>query len=166
MALSDSNQDRFARVGRATFRIGSITFIVIGIAHTLTQFTTLSSPQVQEAYRAGGPIEVSGQSVDGWDLFAGVSILMGLYAITIGATGLVALATTARVDRLPPAGHSAINVVTLAAIATVGATLLGPLQLVGGLAGIVLFGLPLLAALRTREVAAPDRIAASRSGRP
>ncbi len=166
MALSDNTSDRLARVGRATFLIGSITFVVIGIAHTLTQFTTLSSPEVQAAYRAGGAIEVSGRSVDGWDLFAGVSVLMGLYAITIGATGLVALATTGRADVLPPPGHSAITVITLAAIAVVGAILLGPLQLVGGLAGIALFGLPLVAALRSRKVAPSDPAAASRSGRP
>ncbi|MEL6983865.1 MAG: hypothetical protein AAFO29_15675 [Actinomycetota bacterium] len=139
-----------ARIGRTTFLIGCITFIVIGLLHTVTQFTTLSKPEVQTAYRAGGPIDVNGSRVDGWDLFAGISVLMGLYSIAIGAFGLVALATTNRADRLPAPGHSAINVVTLGGITAVGATLLGPLQLIGGAVGMVLFGIPLAAARRRR----------------
>lgn len=157
MTLSDRNgpldtetsRPALARAGRTTFTIGSITFIAIGALHTLTQLTTLSDPIVQTAYRAGGPIDVNGQTVDGWELFAGVSVLMGLYAMTIGATDLIGLRSTGRADRLPPPALSVINVVTLAVIAVVGATLLGPLQLVGGLVGIALFGLPAIAALRS-----------------
>ena len=146
MALSDRNNSR--NLARSAHMIGSITFIAIGTLHTITQFTTLSSERVKAAYRAGGPIEVSGQVVDGWDLFAGTSVLMGVYAIAIGAFNLAALSTTTRPDRLAPPIVLAITLGVLWVILAVGATLLGPLQFFGGIAGLVLFGLPLVDALR------------------
>lgn len=160
MTLSATYQEAFimpssqpiagiARLGRLTHLIGSWTFIAIGAGHTATQFTTLSSDRVQDQYRAGGDIEVSGQVVDGWELFAGTSILMGVFAIALGALSLAALRTTTRHDRLTPAIFPTIGLAVVLCVLAVGASLLGPLQLYGGAAGVVMFGLPLLAVLKS-----------------
>lgn len=138
-----------ARYGRLAHLIGSWTFVGIGAGHTATQFTTLSSDRVQEQYRAGGDIEVSGQVVDGWELFAGTSILMGVFAIALGALSLAALRTTTRADRLTPPIFPTIGLAVVFCVLAVGATLLGPLQLYGGAAEMMMFGLPLLAVLRS-----------------
>lgn len=155
MALSDRNQQQGVdpasgvdRWGRGLFIAGSLVFIAVGLTHTATQFTTLSGETVRTAYRAGGPIALNTGDIDGWDLFAGVSVLMGLYAIALGVANLVALRAADRADGLPPAGTCAVNLAMLVAIGLVGIAYLGPLQIVGGLVGLVLFGVPLVRVLR------------------
>ena len=143
---------RLRQIARTTFIVGSVTFIVIGLAHTATQLTTLSGDAVVTAYRAGGPIAVNGEVVDGWDLFAGTSLLMGFYGVALGIANLGALAGSRRTDRLPPPGVSAANLAMLVGIAVVGVLYLGPLQSIGGAVGVALFSLPLAAALRHVDV--------------
>ena len=77
---------------------------------------------------------------------------MGVFAIAIGALSLGALRSTTRRDRLAPAVFPMIGLAVVLCILAVGATLLGPLQLYGGAAGVIMFGLPLVAVLKTEEV--------------
>ncbi|MEM9562642.1 MAG: hypothetical protein AAGA93_08510 [Actinomycetota bacterium] len=153
MALSDTNEPKgrsaAARLPRLTFGLGAAAFVAIGLLHTLTQATTLSGAEVQAAYRAGGDIDISGRVIDGWDLFAGTSLLMGFFAVAIGLLDAAVLVDSGRHHRLPPVSVSAVNVAVLVGIVAVGATLLGPIQLVGGSVGIVLFGITLNAARRS-----------------
>ncbi len=147
--------DRITRLGRISFAVGSVIFMVIGGLHLLTQFTTLSSLEVRDAYRAGGLIDVNGTAADGWDLFAGTSVLMGAAVVAVGALDLAGL--FGRPAPLgPPKAMAAITIAMLVTIAVVGAVYLTAAQLVGGIVGIVLFGWPLLfgrAALGGRGVA-------------
>ncbi len=135
------------RTARRTYIAGSITFILIGVLHTLTQFTELSTPEVADAFTSIGTIPVSGQEPAAWDLFRGTSYLMGFFSLAIGCDNLATLRTVGR-DALPPLAICITMVFTLIGVATMGVLFLGPLQLYGGLAGVVMFGLPLLAHVR------------------
>eukprot|EP00183_Erythrolobus_madagascarensis_P003266 CAMPEP_0185851734 /NCGR_PEP_ID=MMETSP1354-20130828/11303_1 /TAXON_ID=708628 /ORGANISM="Erythrolobus madagascarensis, Strain CCMP3276" /LENGTH=146 /DNA_ID=CAMNT_0028552777 /DNA_START=37 /DNA_END=477 /DNA_ORIENTATION=- len=144
--MVDKKNRSSTKIARILHTVGSATFIGIGVLHTVVQFTTLSSDEVQRAYRAGGAIEVTGQVVDGWDLFAGTSVLMGVFSMGVGALNFGALRTTTRPDGLTHPVFPAVTVGVLGCVIATGATLLGPLQLYGGMAGLVMFGVPLVAA--------------------
>ena len=121
-------------------------FILIGILHTVTQLTELSTPELEERYRVFGDIDVSGQTVAAWDLWQGTSLLMGFFAITIGLANLGALRSSA--DRRPPVVNCLATIVVLLSITWVGWAYLGPTQLFGGPFGVVLFSTALLAGRR------------------
>lgn len=130
------------RAGRRTYIAGGIAFIFIGLVHTATQLTTLSSDTVKAQYRAGGDIAVSGELVDGWHLFAGTSLLMGVFSLALGAMTLGVLRELGR----PLASVCAVNIAALIGVAIVGYAHLSWLQLYGGIVGVILFGIPLVSA--------------------
>lgn len=149
MALSDRNQSIHQtsagpdRLARRLYITGSVVFILVGLAHTATQLTTLSEPKVRAAYRAGGLIEVNGATIDGWELFAGTSLLMGFYGVAFGAANLVTLYRGRGNGGLPPAGTCIVSLAMLAGVTLVGVLHLGLQQILGGAFGLVLFGVPL-----------------------
>lgn len=132
-------------IGRRTYSAGSVAFLCIGAAHTLTQFTTLSTELVKAQLRMGGDIHVNGEIVDAWHLFAGTSLLMGLFSIAIGLLNLAALRAIGRPDPLV----CLVNIATVAGVGLVGAVRLSWLQLYGGALGIVLFGVPVAERIRS-----------------
>lgn len=137
--------DRLTRLGRTTFIIGSVVFILIGALHTFVQLTDMSASGIR------GPLEAIGkvENVDAtaWELWAGLGLLMGFFAIALGASNLAGL-----FDRhgsgQPALGVCLVNIAMLISISTIGVLYLGPLQLAGGPIGGVLFGIPAIAAFK------------------
>lgn len=125
------------KLGRTTYIVGSVTFIFIGVLHTLTHLTELSTPELKARFAAFGEIDVSGQTVAAWDLWQGTSLLMGLFALTLGLSNLGALRSSK--DRRPPVINCVATIAVLAAVGLIGWAYLGPLQMVGGPIGIGLF---------------------------
>lgn len=135
-----------SKLGRSTYIIGSVIFMLIGILHTVTHLTELSSPELEERYRAFGDIETSGQTVASWDLWQGTSLLMGFFAIAVGLANLGALRSSG--DRRPPVVNCLATMILLGTIGWIGWAYLGPLQLIGAPFGIMLFATALLAGRR------------------
>ncbi len=138
-----SSETGLRRYGRFTFKIGSITFIAIGALHTWTQATSLAAAGIRSDLEAIGIVE--GIDAQAWDLWQGIGFLMGLFSMALGLSNLAGL--QGRIDDYPAVGVCAVNVAMLAGITAIGAVYLGPIQLVGGPIGIVLFTVPILAQL-------------------
>ena len=135
------------RLGRVTFLIGAIAFIFIGALHTFVHMTELAGPELQDRFNAIGPVLLQGQDERAWDLFQGLSLLMGFFSMAFGVALIGALMQTPN-ETTP---HPIICISALAllvGIAAVGALHLSNFQVFGGLAGIVCFSVPLIA--RTR----------------
>ena len=134
---------------RRTYLAGSVIFIAIGVLHTVTQLTDLSTAEVEASFRSIGTIEVSGQQPEAWDLFQGTSYLMGFFALAIGVNNIAALRALGR-NALPPVGVCLGTIGVLLLVTLVGVLFLGPLQMAGGPVGIALFALPVAVARRER----------------
>lgn len=134
------------RISRFTFKLGSLIFVLIGSLHTFVQLTDLSTLEVKADLEAIG--DVPNLTANAWELWQGIGLLFGFYAIAIGLMNLASLRGRPTPD--PDPAICVINVMVLVAVTAIGALYLGPLQLFGGPAGIVMFGLPIVAELQAR----------------
>ena len=132
---------------RATYIAGCLAFIAIGALHTYVHATQLFGAELQGRFDAMGSIDVSGTTTASWDLFQGVSWLMGFFAIALGLANLGAL----RRGERPPTLNCVATIVMLASITIIGWAYLGPMQLFGGPFGIGLFGYSLLGGRSARR---------------
>lgn len=139
-------------LARKAFAVGSMGFIFIGGLHTVVHLMDLAGPDLQRRFTEFGAIEVSGQSTASWDLFQGISLLMGLFSVAVGLIDLSALRVTAE-NELPPVGVAVANMLMLTAIVLVGAAYLGPIQIYGGMFGITVFGIGPAVAIADRWLA-------------
>lgn len=127
------------KLARKAYGVGSIGFIFIGGLHTVVHLMDLAGPDLQRRFHELGAIDVSGQSTASWDLFQGISLLMGLFSVAVGLIDFSALRVT-KTSELPPIGVAVANMLMLLAIIMVGAAYLGPIQIYGGMFGITVFG--------------------------
>lgn len=139
--LAAQEPDRLRRIGRRTFKTGSILFVVIGLLHTFVQLTDMAADDIRSDLQAIGMVDRVG--ADAWDLWQGLGLLMGFFMIALGLSNLAGL--KGRIDSYPAAGVCAVNVAMFIAIAAIGYIHLGPMQLVGGPIGIIMFTIPMLA---------------------
>lgn len=128
--------------GRRTYVVGSVGFVFVGALHTAVHFAELAGADLEQRFDELGDIEVNGTIARSWDLFQGVSWLMGLFSIALGLVSLNALRAA---QGRPPLGICLINMAMLGAIVVVGVAHLGPLQIYGGLFGMTMFGIAAVA---------------------
>lgn len=143
------------KLASRTYRVGSIGFIAIGALHTYAHLSELAGDELKERFDDMGTILVQGTDAAAWDLFQGISLLMGFFSVILGVANLAAQRAAGR----PPVGVSLANMAMLASIAVIGMLYLGPLQVYGGMFGIAMFAMPVIAALRANA----DRAAARRN---
>lgn len=137
---------RRRRIARRLFTIGSITFIVIGGFHTQVHLADMSSADLKAEFDQIAPL----RGTDVWHLWNGLSLLMGFFAMAIGAANLAGLRARGP-EAWPAIGVCLVNAAALVAVGTIGVLHLGPLQTVGGPIGVLLFGLPALWAVTERR---------------
>lgn len=107
------------------FRVGAITWVVTGAGHTVLSFFLPSDPELDAVMRESqiqiGPLQLNAES-----LHRGVSLVMGLAVIVVGAL-LWMIANTLRTtpDRLRPFGVVAL-VATVLALAIAALWVPGP----------------------------------------
>jgi len=133
------------KLARRTYRIGSFGFIGIGALHTYAHVTELAGEELKGRFDEMGTILVQGTDAASWDLFQGVSLLMGFFSIVLGFANLAAERAAGR----PPAGVSLVNIAMLVSVMIVGVLYLGALQVYGSMFGITMFAIPVLAAWRS-----------------
>lgn len=127
---------RLNKLGQRTYLVGSIGFVVVGLLHTVTHGLELTGAELEQRFADLGNIDVSGTLSTSWDLFQGVSWLMGLFSI---ALGLLSLSAISAAGGRPPLAACVVNISMLAMIVVIGAAHLGPLQIYGGMFGITMF---------------------------
>lgn len=143
--ITRSGANRWRRIGRRTYTAGSVAFIAIGALHTFVQSTDMAAPVIRGQLEQIGA--VAGVGAEAWDLWQGLGLLMGFFSLALGATNLAAR----RLGEDPNPAICVINISMLAAVTTIGAVHLGPLQLVGGPVGIAMFSVPLVGAVLARR---------------
>ncbi|MEE9415879.1 MAG: hypothetical protein V3V01_11380 [Acidimicrobiales bacterium] len=136
-------------IARRTYLIGSFGFIAIGLLHSATHFLELSGADLESRFEALGSIDVSAQTVASWDLFQGTSLLMGLFSVAIGLGAIGALKAVGPMAN-PPIGTSVVNIAALVGVMVIGKAYLGPLQIWGGLFGVLMFAPSLVVWMQRR----------------
>jgi len=142
----DNGQPGGGTVARRLYLAGSIGAIFVGGLHTFVHFTELNGDELKARFDQMGEIFVSGDNVASWDLFQAMSLLFGLFTLTLGVVSIFAL--LAARDRRPPLGICVANIAVLVCVVIVGVMYLGPRQVYGGIAGIVAFASPIVDRLR------------------
>ena len=146
-------------VSRITFWIGSLGLIFIGALHTYVQLDELSGPELAAAFAQIGDIPIGEEAWPAFDLWQGLSLLMGFFSIALGLSNLAGLA--GRVEGLPARGVCIVNVIMMFAVTMVGVLFLGPIQSFGGPFGMTMFALGGLYRLGTQDKVTQHLTAAS-----
>ncbi|MEM8617712.1 MAG: hypothetical protein AAGF20_12370, partial [Pseudomonadota bacterium] len=87
-------------IARLAFAIGAMAFILIGVLHTYVHLAELSGPDLESRFAELGDIDLQGQMSRSWDLFQGLSLLMGFFSTTLGCV-LLALLLSGERKALP-----------------------------------------------------------------
>ncbi len=138
---------RLARIG---FIAASVANVLIGIVHNTVQATTLSAPEILTHLDAYGVVPELGPSATLSNLFQGLSYLMGFFMIALGAVSLAALFDRPKTSN-PPVSVAMINMVMLAIVSWSGFVYLSMFQAIGGIVGIMCFGLTVWSALKFKD---------------
>lgn len=140
------------KLARRTYVAGSVGFLLIGVLHTAVHLAELSGASLEAQFRQLGAIELNGRATASWDLFQGTSLLMGFFSVAVGLVDLGALQAVGR-RSLPPPLVAMANIAMLSGIVAIGMAHLGPLQIYGGLLGIALFTVGIVANVRSGQPA-------------
>lgn len=116
-----------------------MAFIFIGAMHSYVHFTQMSGEELKLAFDAIGIVNVAGDQAAAWNLWQGLSILMGFFSIALGAVNLAALYAHPKTT-FPSITICAINILMLCVVFFTGYIYLGPIQMFGAPAGWLMFG--------------------------
>lgn len=135
------------------FRVGAITWVVTGAGHTVLSLFVRDDPQLAAAMRAStiqiGPLELDAES-----LHRGVSLVMGLALIVVGALlWMIADVLRDAPQRLRPFGTVAL-VATVLALGIAAVLIPGP-PLVTFSVATIAFGIALFSKTPTRATSTP-----------
>ncbi|MEM7438559.1 MAG: hypothetical protein AAF393_03100 [Pseudomonadota bacterium] len=133
------------QIANITFLAGSLAFVFIGVLHTWVHFKELSGEDLRAGFARIGPVPLQGKSVDPWKLFQGISLLMGFFSLAYGCALISVFFYATPAGQVPHPILCCVTIALLASIAVVGRLYLSAFQFIGGLVGILCFGLPLLA---------------------
>ena len=135
------------KLARLLFLVGALTFIGIGAMHSFVHVTELSGAGLEGRFDQLGPVLLQGDEVRAWDLFQGLSLLMGAFSIALGLV-LLGCWLGSRPRALP---HPLVPLAVLAqllVIMGVGWLYLSPFQVIGGAVGLALFAPALFLSIR------------------
>jgi len=144
MTLATNNPP--TALARRFYLAGCFGGVFIGSLHTYVHLKELAGDDLKARFDEFGTIAVSGTMTPAWDLFQALSLLMGVFALTLGLVNIAALMAAA--NRRPPIGVCAINIAMLIFVIAMGVLYLGPTQIYGGIGGIIAFGVPIVSQLR------------------
>ncbi|MEL6699882.1 MAG: hypothetical protein AAFV78_18355 [Bacteroidota bacterium] len=132
------------QLAKISYGINSITCVFIGILHTITHFRELKTEQIRRLLNH--EIVVSGTEAHIWDLWQGMSLMMGYLLIIMGTTHLLILRRTSK-SEYPPVSGSVLMILMLIGVIYTGYYYFGAWQVSGGTAGIMLQSVCLLVTL-------------------
>lgn len=133
------------RLAKVLYTINSITCIFIGLLHTHAHYTSLVSEELAEVMNH--TVLVTGTDANVYNLWQGMSLMMGLLLIIVGLSHLLILKQLAKND-FPPIGGSLILILMLVFVIYAGYHFFGGWQVYGGGMGILLQGTCLILSIR------------------
>ncbi len=132
-------------IAKALYLVNSITSIFIGLLHTYAHFTELVTEEVKG--QINYPIVVSGTQSNIWDLWQGMSFMMGILLIIVGLLHLLILKGVDE-KSFPPVGGSLLMILMLLFVIYAGFSFFGSMQIYGGSAGLILQIICLILSIR------------------
>ncbi len=133
------------KTAKALYLFNSITSIFIGLMHTYVHFDELVSDPIKEQINI--PLMVAGQESNIWELWQGMSFMMGILLIIVGLLHLFILSGVGKKD-FPPIGGSLIMILMLLFVIYSGVKFFGNMQIYGGSAGLILQTICLILSIR------------------
>lgn len=123
------------KLSKGLFVLNGITSIFIGLTHTYAHYSELVSNEINTLLDK--EIVVMGTDSNIWLLWQGMSLMMGILLIIVGAISL-AVIWNLKKGEFPPVNISIIIILMLIAVVYSGVNYFGEAQLYGGIAGIVI----------------------------
>ena len=123
------------KLAKISYGINGATCVFIGILHTVAHYSDLDTPHIKALLNP--PIVVSGTASNIWDLWLGMSLMMGYLLMIIGMLHLSILIKT-RKNSYPPLEASIIMILMLLGVIYTGYYFFGSWQIYGGITGIFL----------------------------
>lgn len=123
------------KLAKILYGMNSVTCIFIGLLHTYAHYTDLITADVKKLLNHD--IVVTRQASNIWDLWQGMSLMMGFLLIIVGLLHLLIISRLKNED-YPPIGASVIMILMLVGVIYSGVYFFGALQVYGGIGGISL----------------------------
>ncbi len=133
------------KIAKILYGVNSVLFILIGILHTLAHYADLVTDEIRAML--DHTAIVSGIESSIWELWQGMSLLMGFLMI---AFGLLNLSIIYRLPKgeFPPISSSVIMIAILLTVLVVGYNYFSFWQVYGSIFGITLQSICLILSLR------------------
>ncbi len=128
-------------LSKGLFVLNGITSIIIGLTHTYAHYNELISSEINKLLDKD--IVVMDTESNIWDLWQGMSLMMGILLIIVGAIS-VAVIWNLKKGEFPPVNISVIVILMLLAVVYSGIMFFGEAQLYGGIVGIIVQSLSIL----------------------
>lgn len=123
------------KLSKGLFLLNGITSILIGLAHTYAHYDELVTNQINQWLDKD--IVVTGIQSNIWDLWQGMSLMMGILLIIVGLIS-VCVIWNLKKGEYPPMNISLVIILMLIAVVYSGVNYFGDAQLYGGIAGIII----------------------------
>lgn len=135
------------RLAKILYTINSTTCIFIGLLHTYTHYADLVTVDLENLMNH--QIMVTGMEANVFNLWQGMSLMMGLLLLIIGLSHLLLL-NKLTAEEYPPIGGSMIMILMLICVMYTGYNFFGGWQVYGGAAGLILQLICLILSIRKK----------------
>jgi len=137
------------KLAKILFGVNSLTTIFIGILHTIAHYSDLITEEIHN--RLDFTAVVTGMESNIWELYQGMSLMMGYLMIIIGLLNF-SIIFRLKKEEYPPISASLIFIVMLLGVIYVGANYFSSWQVYGGIGGILLQSIVLVLSMKGNNI--------------
>lgn len=135
------------KLAKTLYVLNSVTFIFTGLLHTYAHYNELATDTIKNLLNH--KIMVTGIEANIWQLWQGMSVMMGILLIFIGLLHLLIIRNTKKED-YPSIGGSIIMILILLSVMTIWYWHEGAWQVQGSAFGILLQSICLGLSIRNK----------------
>jgi len=121
-------------ISKGLFVLNGVTSIVIGLTHTYAHYTELITSEINQLLDK--KIVVTGIESNIWNLWQGMSLMMGILLIIVGLISVSIIWNLKKGD-FPPINISIIIILMLLCVVYSGVNYFGEAKVYGGVVGII-----------------------------
>lgn len=125
---------KWLKLSKGLFLLNGIISILIGVTHTYAHYAELVSDDIRR--RLDKEIVVMGSDSNIWDLWQGMSLMMGILLIIVGLM-MVMIILNLKKTEYPPTNISIVFILMLITVVYSGINYFGSAQIYGGIFGII-----------------------------
>ena len=140
------------KTARILFIAMAVASVLIGVLHLLVHFDELATPALAQSLNVDFPLkgQIGGnETANAFDLWQGMSIMMGYTLLLFGLTHLV-IGLKLSKEECPPIPFIILMILQCVGSVYTGIHFFGPAQIYGGLFGIICLSISLFITISTR----------------